>query len=405
MRVKGRYKQSENNLIFIFLILIMKGIKTILGALAVASLLSFSFSASAQENNNRDENGKVVRGSYESNKFWDNWFLGIGGGVNAVVGNHTDFKIGGLAVDANVGKWFTPTLGLRFGYKGIKNSFDLKAGHVSLLGDGKFNQHYIHADVMWNMFESFDGYKETRFFNMIPYMQFGVLAIKNFDSPEFGAGPGLLNTFRLGNCVDLALDVNIIIAKGRCLLIPDHTKYVGLPSATLGLIFNLSKKSNFDRHSTITPVVVPLPFTADQYNALKERVAALEAENAALKDEIAALKANPKEVEKIVEVSGPATIYFDSNSAKLSVREKAHLDYYIENILAKTDNKITVTGFADSKTGNKAVNDRIAGKRAEAIKDYIVKAGVAADRIEAVNGGESNQFAKPFQLNRCVIIK
>ena len=49
----------------------MKSIKTILGALAVASLLSVSFSANAQENGNRDENGNVVRGSYESNKFWE----------------------------------------------------------------------------------------------------------------------------------------------------------------------------------------------------------------------------------------------------------------------------------------------------------------------------------------------
>lgn len=388
-----------------FLILIMKGIKTILGALAVASLLSFSFSASAQENNNRDENGKVVRGSYESNKFWDNWFLGIGGGVNAVVGDHAKNKIGGLAVDVNVGKWFTPTLGLRIGYKGIKNSFELKDGFVSPLNDKKFNQHFIHADVMWNMLESIDGYKETRFYNLIPYMQFGVLGIENLKYPEYGAGAGLLNTFRLGKCVDLSVDLSAIIARGRCLGVVTHTKYVALPSATIGLVFNLSKKSNFDRHSTVTPVVVPLPFTADQYNALKNRVAALEAENAALKDEIAALKANPKEVEKIVEVAGPVTLYFDSNSAKLSVREKAHLDYYIENILAKTDNKITVTGFADSKTGTKAVNDRIAGKRAEAVKDHLVKNGVAADRIETVNGGESNQFAKPFQLNRCVIIK
>ena len=401
---ESAYIEVENNLI-IFLILIMKGIKTILGALAVASLLSFSFSASAQENNNRDENGKVVRGSYESNKFWDNWFLGIGGGVNAVVGDHAKNKIGGLAVDVNVGKWFTPTLGLRIGYKGIKNSFELKDGFVSPLNDKKFNQHFIHADVMWNMLESIDGYKETRFYNLIPYMQFGVLGIENLKYPEYGAGAGLLNTFRLGKCVDLSVDLSAIIARGRCLGVVTHTKYVALPSATIGLVFNLSKKSNFDRHSTVTPVVVPLPFTADQYNALKNRVAALEAENAALKDEIAFLKANPKEVEKIVEVAGPVTLYFDSNSAKISVREKAHLDYYIENILAKSDNKITVTGFADSKTGTKAVNDRIAGKRAEAVKDHLVKNGVAADRIETVNGGESNQFAKPFQLNRCVIIK
>ena len=44
----------------------MKGIK-FFGVLAAASLL-FSVSAFAQEDANRDENGKVVRGAYETNR-------------------------------------------------------------------------------------------------------------------------------------------------------------------------------------------------------------------------------------------------------------------------------------------------------------------------------------------------
>ena len=48
----------------------MKGIKMILGALAAASLL-FSVNAFAQENANRDENGKIVRGAYETNRAFD----------------------------------------------------------------------------------------------------------------------------------------------------------------------------------------------------------------------------------------------------------------------------------------------------------------------------------------------
>ena len=43
----------------------------ILGVFAAASLL-FSVNASAQENAHRDENGKVVRGAYETNKAFDN---------------------------------------------------------------------------------------------------------------------------------------------------------------------------------------------------------------------------------------------------------------------------------------------------------------------------------------------
>ena len=381
----------------------MKGIKTILGVLATASLLSFSFSANAQENGNRDENGNIVRGSYESNKFWDNWFIGVGAGVNATFGSNMDFKVGGLAVDANVGKWLTPSFGLRAGYRGIKNSADFNPavrGNVD-----EWNQHFFHVDALWNMFESIDGYKETRFYNLIPYAQFGLLHLTGPKNNEFGAGVGLLNTFRLGNRVDLFVDLSYVISRGEIYNYPGK-KYANLPSATAGLIFNLGK-TNFDRHSSVTPVVVPLPFTLDQYNALQDRVNALEAENAALKNEIAALKAKtPDVVYKDVAVSTPATLYFDSSSAKLSVREKAHLDYYIENVLANTENKVTVYGHADKKTGNATINEKVAGKRAEAVKDYLVSKGVAESRIEIVNEGDKNNlFDTPYQLNRCVVIK
>ena len=384
----------------------MKGIKTILGALAVASLLSVSFSASAQENGNRDENGNVVRGSYESNKFWDNWFIGVGAGVNATVGSNMNFNIGGLAVDVNAGKWLTPTFGLRAGYRGIQNGIDLKKGYRTAIKDGEWNQHFFHVDAMWNMFESIDGYKETRFYNLIPYAQFGLLHLTgNTKDNEFGAGVGLLNTFRLGERVDLFVDVNLVETRGAIYKV-NGKKYAHLLAATAGLVFNLGK-TNFDRHSSITPVVVPLPFTLDQYNALQDRVNALEAENAALKNEIAALKAKtPDVVYKDVAVATPATLYFDSNSAKLSVREKAHLDYYIENVLANTSNKVTVYGHADKKTGTEAINNKIAGKRAQVVKDYLVSKGVDEARIDVVNeGANNNLFDTPYQLNRCVVIK
>ena len=52
----------------------------IAGLLAVLSISAFS--ASAQENGNRDSLGRVVRGPYETNRFGDNWFIGVGGGIS-----------------------------------------------------------------------------------------------------------------------------------------------------------------------------------------------------------------------------------------------------------------------------------------------------------------------------------
>ena len=98
--------------------------KKILSIVAIA-LVAIT-SAYAQEDNNRDENGAVVRGPYLTNGFWDNWFVSAAGGANFTVSKETKFSFGGPALDLNVGKWFTPAVGFRFGLHGLNNSFDLK---------------------------------------------------------------------------------------------------------------------------------------------------------------------------------------------------------------------------------------------------------------------------------------
>ena len=376
----------------------MKSIKFILGTLAVAGLLGFSQSVNAQENGNRDENGKVVRGPYETNGFWSNWFIGIGAGVNSVYDNGIkNFTVGGLATDVNVGKWITPSVGARVGWKGLNNSFEYDNGRST----GSFNQHYFHADALWNISNSISGYKETRFWDFVPYATFG--GIKKADNWEYAGGVGLLNDLRLGKHVDLFLDLQALLAKG--------SQYAGgrfsvLPTATAGLIFNLGR-TNFDRHSSVTPVVVPLPFTTEQYNALKDKVAALEKENASLKNEIEALKNRKPEtvyVEKST-VEPVSRTFFDLGSSVISAREKAHLDYFAEQVIKQTDKVYTITGYADSKTGSANTNQKLSEARAKAVKDYLVKKGVDASRLNTVGAGGTLEFSEPVSSNRTVVIK
>ena len=61
----------------------MKRLYYFIGAAALMAVaMTVSPAMNAQENGNRDENGKVVRGPYETNRFGDNWFIGVAGGVN-----------------------------------------------------------------------------------------------------------------------------------------------------------------------------------------------------------------------------------------------------------------------------------------------------------------------------------
>lgn len=382
----------------------MKVIKSLLGAAAIAALLVTSFSAKAQENGNRDENGKIVRGAYLTNGFGSNWFIGAGAGVNTFFAPSNVNPGLGLSTEVFVGKWFTPSVGARLGWHGFDDAF--KLGTVSQ----KAFYNSLHADVLWNISNAFSGYKETRFWDIILYPSFevGVSKVKSATAKnnfEYGAGFGWLNDLRLGKCVSFFLDFRVLVTKGD-FLVNTGNKFGFLPSATAGFTFNLGK-SGFQRHTSAIPVVVPLPFTADQYNALKDKVAQLEKENAELRAKIDSLeKALPDTVYAESHVApASATLYFDCGKAVLSERELAHLEYFAKSALTK-NSKITVVGSADKQTGSAARNQFLSEQRAKYVKNILVKKYGLVDGNITINaeGSRNNVFDTPAK-NRVVTIK
>lgn len=53
--------------------------------ITVALVLS-SVCAMAQQKENRDTDGNILRDPYETNSFWSNWYIGVGGGINIYEG-------------------------------------------------------------------------------------------------------------------------------------------------------------------------------------------------------------------------------------------------------------------------------------------------------------------------------
>ncbi len=410
------------------------------GVLAAASVL-FSFSVSAQEsknsdestvarvtfkapaseNNNTDENGGVVRGPYLTNRAFDNMFVTVGAGVNSAI--EKGFGLGkmGLATDLSVGKWFSPVIGIRAGWHGLFNT--AKSGAIE---KAPFN--YFHGDFLWNISNSIAGYKEERFWSFVPYVTTGMLIVGQNEgkfnlkgNQEFATGIGLLNVMRLSERLSLNLDLGLLAARGQAYEMEGFIgRYVGFPTATLGLSFNLGR-TNFDRLSSVMPVVVPLPFSEADYYALKDKVAALEKENAELKNKIADLESQLAPFKNLVDgqtylfqdgrftaveakVSTPATVYFDLGSAKISEREKAHLEFYANNVV-EDDTQFVLTGSADKQTGNARINQKLSEQRVDAVKALLGKLGANTANIETVaKGDKDNVFNTPAK-NRCVVIE
>lgn len=389
-----------------------KYLTSILGVFAAASLL-FSFNASAQENANTDENGKIVRGAYETNGVFDNTYINVGAGVNtSLVFSGASKGIGGLGLGTELlaGKWWTPAVGARLGWHGFTNQ----------ITSTKYGFHFIHGDFVWNMFNSFFGYKQTRFWSLNPYATMGLLITSNAGSNlEYGAGVGFNNVFRLSDRVNVTLDIQTLIGKAQPYGITD-SRFINFPSATLGLAFNLGK-TNFDRHNSVTPVVIPVPFTTEQYNALNEKVAKLEEENAALKDKIASLENELAPYRNLVSgqtylfengtftavdviAASPITLYFDCGSAQLSQRELAHLEYFTENVV-NADTKLSVNGYADKQTGSARRNQKLSEQRVDYVVNLLKKAGASESNIETAAHGATVQPFNGTAKNRVVTVE
>ena len=271
----------------------MKRLNFILGAAALAAVaMTASPALNAQENGNRDENGKIVRGPYETNRFGDNWFIGAGGGINVFMNDGYKINIG-PSIDASVGKWFTPSVGMRVGYSGF--TARLWADDASVLGNTldedenkylqKFGYMYFHGDFLWNMSNAIGGYKETRFWNLVPYLHAGYYRSYGLDdvdyaNNELAVGAGLLHNLRLSDRLDLIIDMKGIVVDGR---VHGADGVAIQPSVTMGLAVDLGWP-DFVRTSTVIGAVEMA--SADQMAALQAATVALELANATLEADI-----------------------------------------------------------------------------------------------------------------------
>jgi len=375
----------------------MKNIKFIFVALVAMFVTLGSTSVYAQEDGNRDANGYVVKGPYLTNGGGANWFVGVGGGFNTAIGKEikpfAEFTPkNNWAAEAFIGKWFTPTIGARVGYKGVMNNFAYDADtYVSnAYGNGEQVRFgYAHADLMWNLSNALSGYKETRFWDVIPYAGFGYLGINNGQTDnKIGVSAGVYNELRLGKVVNLFIDLSVIgtenpvglrtVADNAPVVTDETNVFVRplyMPTATVGITFNLSKKKNFDRFSSVG-------VRKDVYDALKAQYDALVARGPEVKEVVKEVPVTKEvQVEKEVQVLvGSKVITFPIGSSTLSTVEREKVEMFAKAFDGQ-DVVVKVVGSADSKTGTAKRNNQLAQKRADVVKGVLVKNGIPEDKI------------------------
>jgi outer membrane protein OmpA-like peptidoglycan-associated protein len=86
-------------------------------------------------------------------------------------------------------------------------------------------------------------------------------------------------------------------------------------------------------------------------------------------------------------------VYFDFNKSSLSTRAQHHLDHLVQKIRHMARHKkhlptLSIVGYAD-RLGQAEYNEKLALKRAESVRDYLVAKGVNAQKVEVRSLGKT----------------
>lgn len=365
---------------------------------------------------------------FETNRFWDNWEVSVGGGNSLLLVSSKLNREPGKFFDrngwnANIGatKWFTPIIGMRL--KVDAGQFRNFSFDSARYGNGAFKTPYIyvHGDILINMSNWIGGYNPNRFYSAITYMGFGYTAMSWTSASagsyngEFAFSSGWLSKFRVAPQWDIELDLRswLFAEKSLPKEIQSGGRYTFATSASVGVAYRFKQRSwevaypevEVDGYiAAIAALEERIILRDNQLGTMNQQVAALQSKNQSLEADIATMQ-RAEAAHKLV--APECVAFFTIGEATITDYARATLENYVEQI-DDCDYPITVVGYADKETGSAQRNEQLSKERAESVAQWLIANGIAAERITTKwVGGSEAAFAKPSTptVNRCVIIK
>ena len=349
--------------------------------LLMVAMFSMAYSVNAQYN-------------VEGHKFWDNWSLGIEGGIST---NAHDWNTPhGAVVGINATKAITPVVSFEFGIgAGINNNYNWRMTHSANV----FDNVSAIASTKINLMNWFGGYKGApRLFEIQARGGFGYM--REF-WPDFAGNPT-----KSGNDLNRAIakfgfDFDFNLGKSKAwtislrpavvLKMVNEGKMVDQMFTYEGCvyrdpIFGLPECDAYG-HNVLGQVTAGITYHFKTSNgthhfaAVKPQVVTETVEKIVEKP---VEKIVEKVVEKKVAAAAGNNIYvveFEQNKSNLSNTAKATLDQ-ISN-----GTTVILDAYA-SPEGAKAYNQKLSQKRADAVKGYLENKGVKVADAKA-HGAES----------------
>lgn len=377
--------------------------KKLLIVLAFASVSLCTFAQDADP---------TLKHSVATNSFWSNWFIQVGGEWNAWYSSqehgsglsHSPLKgfRSNPGVAVAVGKWFTPGIGLRTKVQGI---WGKQVNHTPARQDVGNKYWVAQEQVLFNLSNLIYGYNPERVWNFVPFLGGGFGRSMSYNSYALGLSAGILNQFYVSKKVAINVELGLITSEndkdgnaaftgtGRGWDAHDNHLY-----GEVGLTFNLGKAS-WDKTPDVDAIKA---LSQSQIDALNAQLNDANAENARLKKLLAEKSNETPAVKELVHT--PVSVFFNINKSKIASRKDLVNVKELAKYAKDNNKKVVVTGYADSKTGTAAINNKLSEARANAVANELVKMGLSRDNIIIEHKGGVNDLS-PFSYNRRAIVK
>ena len=345
----------------------------------------------------------------QESKNFDNWYVGINGGIN-LPGSDIDF--GNMNFDAGlrIGRWFTPVVGVAVegqAYLG-ENAWAeniktfVKATNVSLLGTLNFSN--------W-----FGGYPGTpRAFEVI-----GVAGIGWWHNYGVKANPNAMTSklaldfaFNLGADKEwqLYLEPNIVYTIADAYAPVQYNINRSLVGVNVGLNYKFGN-SNGTHNFKIAELRDQAEIDAlnAKINELRSDVDAKNGQiNAAnqvindLKNKLAECEARPTTtvVEQKKETVLQPIVIFRQGKSTVDAAQYASVEMVAKYMKNHPESKVLIKGYA-SPEGNAELNQKLSEARAQAVADALIKRyKIAKSRITTQGLGETSELSEENDFNR-----
>ena len=132
-----------------------------------------------------------------------NWFVSLSGGASAFLGTPLGCEdlFGRLkpSYTIGVGKWFTPSVGVRVNYSGLH----FKDSQLSTQ-----EYHHVHADLMWNLFGNRYAKQDEVRWGLSPYAGLGLLHNADNGHNPLAISYGIQGQYRISRRVSVLMELS-----------------------------------------------------------------------------------------------------------------------------------------------------------------------------------------------------